>query len=725
MSFLNAILLGGAAAIAVPILLELLNRNRIKKVRWAAMRFLRASVEKNRRRLRLEDLLLLLVRCLLLILLAVALARPFLTGDTESKAAGRAVTAILAIDNSYGMQTSDGARTRLEQARAMAEEVLDTLPGGSSAALYLIGENAEPLIPLPTGDLSLVRRTIRNFSPSDQASAPLEVPLRQIIERLESEEDVNGEIYVITDGQDLVFRRPDRVAALADSAAGRFPVSLLLLDAEREENLGISRFVPDAELMIADQTARFFVEVTNYGRTPIDNINVSLALDEDPPAAGAVISRLEPNGSELVAIDIRLPGEGEHLVTATIPDDRLAADNHMSLAIRVRRQVHVLLVEGRDDPQPSARSLFFLREALQPVPASQRDSFFLQVDTVSAADLRPGDMERGDIIVLSEPSFLDEATTGALADFVADGGSLIVFPGPAAASDFLNTTLYQEIGLLPAAVSLPEVGTERQRVIDDQDLDHAATAIFSGGQAGTLASAFFTRSADLRTDPETEAERGVRPGPVSTVASFNDGSPAILERDFGRGRVILFASTADNTWNDLPLRAVYVPFVHRLTGYLISRQADALNLGVGQAQTLPFPAEALDQSATIELVGREDVSYRDVRPVELFGDRILLRTPPLRLAGGYRAEVRVDPPVERRFAVQQNPIESSQNYLDETAYPDLATSVRLIRDTATDPMEARIRTLRSGAELSRPFLIAVLLLLLAESVLAHRFSRSR
>jgi len=308
---------------------------------------------------------------------------------------------------------------------------------------------------------------------------------------------------------------------------------------------------------------------------------------------------------------------------------------------------------------------------------------------------------------------------------VADGGSLIVFPGPAAASDFLNTTLYQEIGLLPAAVSLPEVGTERQRVIDDQDLDHAATAIFSGGQAGTLASAFFTRSADLRTDPETEAERGVRPGAVSTVASFNDGSPAILERDFGRGRVILFASTADNTWNDLPLRAVYVPFVHRLTGYLISRQADALNLGVGQAQTLPFPAEALDQSATIELVGREDVSYRDVRPVELFGDRILLRTPPLRLAGGYRAEVRSDPPVERRFAVQQNPIESSQNYLDETAYPDLETSVRLIRDTATDPMEARIRTLRSGAELSRPFLIAVLLLLLAESVLAHRFSRSR
>lgn len=725
MNFLNAILLGGAAAIAVPILLELLNRQRIKKVRWAAMRFLRASIEKNRRRLRLEDLLLLLVRCLLLILLAIALARPFLTGGGESKSAGRAVTAVLAIDNSYGMQTSDGAETRLEQARKMAEEVLDSLPAGSSAALYLIGENAEPVIPLPTGDLSLVRRGVRDFSPSDQASSPLETPLRQIIERLGSEEDVTGEIYVITDGQDLALRRPDRIAALADEAEERFPVSLLLLDATREENLGISRFVPDAELMIADQTARFFVEVTNYGRTAVDNVNVALALNEDPASAGSVIPRLEPNTSESVAIDIRLPEEGGHLVTASIPDDRLPADNHRSLAIQVRRQIHVLLVEGRERSEASDPSLLFLRQALQPVPKSRRESFFIQVAGVSPGELGPADFERGDIVVLSEPPFLDAATTEAMADFVADGGSLIVFPGPAAATEFLNTTLYREIGLLPAAVTIPEEDAEQPLVIDDQDLNHAATSIFSGGQAGTLASAFFSRSADLSTDAEIEAERGSRPGPVSPVASFGDGTPAILERNFGRGRVLLFASTADNAWNDLPLRAVYVPFVHRLVGYLVARQADALNLNVGQAQTLAFPPEALDRSATLELVGREDVSYRDVRPVELFGDRILLRTPPLNLAGGYLASVQGEPPVERRFAVQQNPIESSQNYLEAADYAALEASVRLIRDTETDPIEARIRTLRSGAELSRGFLIAVLLLLLAESVLAHRFSRSR
>jgi len=725
MSFLNAILLGGAAAIAVPILLELLNRNRIKKVRWAAMRFLRSSVEKNRRRLRLEDLLLLLVRCLLLILLAIALARPFLTGDTESKSASRAVTAIIAIDDSYGMQTSDGAETRLAQARQMAEDVLDSLPSGSSAALYLIGTNAEGLVPLPTGDLSLVRQSIRNFSPSDQASAALAVPLRQIIERLGSEEDVNGEIYVITDGQDLVFRRPDQIAALADSVSERFPISLLLLDAVREENLGISRFEPDAELMIGGQTNRFFVEVTNYGQATIDNINVGLALDEDPPSAGGVISQLEPNASELVSIDIRLPEEGEHIITASIPDDRLATDNQMSLAIRVQKQVHILLVEGRGGSLPSEQSLFFLREALQPVPFAERDSFFLQVSTVSASDFQAADLTEGGIVVLSEPLVLDTATTEALADFVAEGGSLLVFPGPDVGAEFLNTTLYAEIGLLPAAVTLPDETTTTQRVIDDQDLNHAATSIFSGGQAGTLASAFFSRSAELQTDPEIEAERGVRPGPISTVASFTDGTPAILERKFGRGRVLLFASTADNTWNDLPLRAVYVPFVHRMMGYLVARQADALNLSVGQAQTLAFPTEALDESATVELVGREDVSYRDVQPVELFGERILLRTPPLTLAGGYLARVDGDPPIERRFAVQQNPIESSQNYLDAADYAPLETSVRLIRDTATDPIEARINSLRSGAELSRGFLIAVLLLLIAESILAHRFSRSR
>ena len=76
MSFLNAIMLAGIAAVSVPIIIHLLNRRKFKTITWAAMKFVKLSVDQNQRRMRIEDLILLLIRCALVALLALALARP-------------------------------------------------------------------------------------------------------------------------------------------------------------------------------------------------------------------------------------------------------------------------------------------------------------------------------------------------------------------------------------------------------------------------------------------------------------------------------------------------------------------------------------------------------------------------------------------------------------------------------------------------------------------------
>src|SRR6185436_14676123 len=76
MGFLNPLLLFGLAAVSVPIIIHLLNRRKFQRIVWAATRFIQTSVEKNQKRMRLEDMILLALRCLLLALLALALARP-------------------------------------------------------------------------------------------------------------------------------------------------------------------------------------------------------------------------------------------------------------------------------------------------------------------------------------------------------------------------------------------------------------------------------------------------------------------------------------------------------------------------------------------------------------------------------------------------------------------------------------------------------------------------
>ena len=134
MSFLNPLLLFGMAAVAVPIIIHLLNRRKFRKVNWAAMKFVKLSIDQNQRRMKLEDLILLLLRCALLALLALALARPVMRQSESSFMGQTGVTSVLVLDNSFSMGLEDGEATRFQRAKAACTNILDSLPSGSSVA---------------------------------------------------------------------------------------------------------------------------------------------------------------------------------------------------------------------------------------------------------------------------------------------------------------------------------------------------------------------------------------------------------------------------------------------------------------------------------------------------------------------------------------------------------------------------------------------------------------
>ena len=162
MSFLNTIMLAGLAAVAVPIIIHLLNRRKIKTVTWAAMKFVKLSVDQNQRRMRIEDLILLLIRCALVALLALALARPALK-DSSTDVLGQAkVTGIVILDNSYSMDLrlkagesgDSGGGATFEQARKAAKATVDALPSGSAVGVLLASDIVRGVIDEPTYDLN-------------------------------------------------------------------------------------------------------------------------------------------------------------------------------------------------------------------------------------------------------------------------------------------------------------------------------------------------------------------------------------------------------------------------------------------------------------------------------------------------------------------------------------------------------------------------------------------
>src|SRR6478736_1805205 len=162
----------GAAAVSVPIIIHLLNKRKFERVVWGAMRFLRVSVEKNQRHLQIEDLLLLALRCLLLFLLGLALARPTLRAFGGGGWFGQQkVTAVVLLDNSYSMSATDGAKSRFELAKDAADQTIAALPTGS-AVCVLLASDLTPTgpIPEPTYDLGLARKTVKEAKVSDRAT---------------------------------------------------------------------------------------------------------------------------------------------------------------------------------------------------------------------------------------------------------------------------------------------------------------------------------------------------------------------------------------------------------------------------------------------------------------------------------------------------------------------------------------------------------------------------
>src|SRR5687767_7602375 len=217
MGFLNPLLLFGLAAVSVPIIIHLLNRRKFQKVVWAAMRFIKTSVEKNQRRMRVEDLILLALRCLLLALLAFALARPAFKQSGAEFLGQAKVTGVVILDNSGSMGMSDGTVTRFDKARKAAEQVLETMPPGSATAVLLASDIVDGAIAEPTFDFNLARKTIREAPLTDRASDLLP-SVQRALDTLKQRIGIRKEIYVVTDGQLAGWKRMGEIQKLLENS---------------------------------------------------------------------------------------------------------------------------------------------------------------------------------------------------------------------------------------------------------------------------------------------------------------------------------------------------------------------------------------------------------------------------------------------------------------------------------------------------------------------------
>lgn len=706
-TILNPVFLWAGLAALIPLVLHLIQRRRTVTVRFSTLRFLKLARKRSTSRLRLENLLLWLLRTLLLVLLALAFTGPIVRARGAGSFMGSSRRDIAIVwDNSYSMGYESGWTRAWETAKNAVVATVRGLEKGDRVCLFLAGESPRPLFEQPTEETEAVVAVVNGQAPA-AASSRLLPAVAAACEALADSGNREREVYIVTDGQSLPWAdfavaregAPGGAAAPtgAVAAAGWDPERIdsriaffaLLTGAESPENATPLRVSIEPRVVMAGRAGRVIAGVGATGQPR----NTTVTLFVDDREAGRRTVTLGAGGEEAV---LPLPPlePGVHACRVETPADPLTIDDRLHFLLRVRDRLPVLCVGSKVD-------LFYLVRGLNPGG---------DLSAVDVREAEPGDLEAESFsgytaVFLCNALPLPAQTILALERYVRSGGVLAVFPGSRAAP-----ADYEPWSSLPARpqaiVDEPgRSGVKTLRLLAPDD------PLFAGMRLppGTTPAVAIRRRVAFGP-PEAESAPVVAAGP-------DEGF--MLSRRFGSGRVILFAVSADREWSNLPLSPFFVPLLHRIVEFSSGSAGDRLFVAasplVRLTEVLP---DAVDGDNLIAPSGAM-VPVRRVREGERdeFIAENLVEPGVYRLAGAAAAEG------VPAVAVNLDRRESDLEPVRPDSLAGLTGLDRLAVARTPEELAKLVEEHRIGRPLAELCLWAALLVAILESLLANRAAR--
>jgi hypothetical protein len=622
---LNLLMLAGLAGMAIPILIHLLNRRRYNVVDWGAMQFLQIS-EATRRRIMVEELLLMLLRMGLIGILVLALATPFLEGPALARLTGGGDRdVVLLFDGSYSMGFADKGPSAHDAAKEWATAFVNDLAAGDSVAVLQAKQQVVPILGTPTHDLELVRDKIAHLpAPAGGCDWPAAVEAAHKV--LAKSGRARRDVIILSDNQrfswadDNTLLRWELLANTLheDSEEKRPHVWVVNLAPDRPPvpanwslaPVRASRAVASVGQQITFRTALEIRGQEEYG--PPHDLRVEIDGQPATTDLKAPASAKLEKGQVPLSFRYRFNTAGTHLVSVVVePDppiaerpvdymvkDRLPGDNRQEFAIEVLPALPVLLVDGDDKADVKQRGTDFLRDALSPA-RDLTPAVLVKVVSINDFDAdalnNPVGKEphtRPRVLVLSNVARLSDAQQDAIGNFLAGGGGVLVTLGERVDARHYNDDLYRNgQGWLPARLedlAGDEAHPEKAVAPLASSLFHPAVDIFRDVPVGGLGEVRFPRWWKVTTP-------GRNSGSVP-FALLNSTDPLFVEKPYRNGRVILAAVPLDKSWRtnltDLP---AFVPLAHELAYYLGGVRAAEHNLQPGQPiRYRPESEEGLD-----------------------------------------------------------------------------------------------------------------------------------
>jgi len=554
-----------------PILLHLVALSRLPIRPFGAMKLLRHAVGIRRGKVRVRNALLLTLRVLVIVAAVLAAARPFVSVTGAGRAKGTPTTLVIVLDDSLSMRRKADGQTLFDLAREEARTELEKLGPGDTASLILAGRPVRTPVFDPADDLGKVRKELDQAVPSFSGTE-----IKKAIETggiILKHSPLSGRrLLLLSDQARHAWSEP----SLPWSEADKIEVKALEVPVSSSwGNHSVNALRIFRAPSIGPMAIRIEAVITHAGPGPEDHVPVSLELD-GTEVAGSTIGLL-PDGSRTVVFQHVFERPGTYEGVVKVPKDHLEEDDALSFLVSIGRTVRVLVVNGDPVPASYKDEAFYLERAL----SASRDFTTAVVDVYQA---EKAGLDEYDVLFLANVGAMPDPLKAALENVLESGKGLFVTLGD-------KTRLVEPwIGLLPLKLKGPTEASPQ-----DAPLGVRVPGQKIGPLAGIRSDVTGLEEVKVfrRFVPAEAPQTGLR-----TLLTYEDGTPALVEADAHGGKVILWTSTVDRDWTDLPIRPGFVVLIHESVRYLTEKRAfllhDSVTAGDKVRLRIPFFARELE-----------------------------------------------------------------------------------------------------------------------------------
>lgn len=585
--FVHPGILYGLMACSIPIIIHLIFRKRYKRVQWAAMKFLLAAYKNTKRSLLLENLLLLLLRILLLALLVFLFARPIARTSSKISSSRASENYIIILDTSYSMNVRGANVSPFEKAKKRGQTIISKVQKKDTISVMLMNEHPQMLFSF-NSVASEKRRSEISQRFDEVKVSELGTNVESAIEMLKQlasqKEYRNLHVYILSDFQKHAWKKaienPSVVETLGKIRKEVISFTLVDVSIKTPENLGIVRLESEGIIGVG-RHARFIATIKNYGSKTYVNTPVNFYINGKKQKTDYVT--ISGKQEEEVSYFPNFIESGNHYITVELEVDNLINDNQRHLSFQVLKQIKILVIDGDPKDEEFESETDYLMAAIGTNPQG-----IIQTKKITIGDLTPQiSFDDFHIVILANlQTFDDERRFAKLEDFVEKGGGLFVWLGDNVQADYYNQELFKAgRELLPGELSGSAIGKifpEKEKTIFSlEEISESRIWKFfhlNNRLMTDLKKCYIYKFFPVKVDAEDNT--------VNVLARYNTPGkhPAIIERKFGKGKVVLSTTTLDRKWNNFHADQyghVFVILIHEFIRYLVSRPLDENNSRVG------------------------------------------------------------------------------------------------------------------------------------------------